>query len=386
MARRVFTAIFGCLGLLVMFVVGGGFLLYSSLTHAQAVLTVDEFHALEPYTWARIDLSDQTQCSDGTDYRIYARRGESDNLLVHFVGGGAAWDAETSAQPITLNNFEGFYFANIWDILRAILDGVFSTSNPENPFHTWNAVYIPYCTADFHIGSAHPTYQRREGDPFTLHHNGRQNVTEALAWVFETFPAAPEKLVVSGESAGAFGSLFWLPTIAAQYPASDLYHIGDGSYLNAQQWPQIVGEVWQANTESLGFTVTEDLIGGVYRQYAETTAPNVTYLHINTIYDEVLIHFNAYLDGVPNDADYRTAWSAQMRASMQAVDDTDLPYFYFLTDHGLDPEALTTPHTSLSFDLFYAIEQDDIRLSDWVYRLVMEGERFSVGSELMGSE
>jgi len=384
MLRRGVAAILGCMGVLILFIVGGGFLLYTSLTHAETIQTPVEFQALPLYTWARIDLSDQTQCSEGSDYRIYARRGESDNLMVHFVGGGAAWDAETSANPITIDDMgDGFYFATIWDIVRVILDGIFNTSNPDNPFRDWNVVYIPYCTADFHIGEAHPDYITEGGRAFTLHHNGYQNATEALDWVFETF-SSPDKLLISGESAGAFGSLFWTPVIAACYPDSEIYHLGDGSYLNTPQWPYIINDVWQADTvERFGFEATADLIGGVYRQYVETTAPNVTYLHINTLYDEVLTHFNAHLNGVTNDIAYRQAWSTEMRASMQAVDDTDLPYFYFLTDHNLNPETMTTPHTSISFGLFYEMEQDGVRLSDWLRRIIIDGERFSVGSGFM---
>lgn len=383
MARRIFTAVFGCMGLLVLFIVGGGFLVYNTITHAQAIQTPTEFQTLAPYVWAKIDLSDQTQCSEGSDYRIYARRGESANLLVHFVGGGAAWDATTSADPITLSDFDGFYFATIWELVRAILDGVFNTSHPDNPFRDWNVVYIPYCTADFHIGNAHPDYVSPSGNPFTLHHNGYQNATEALDWVYKTFPDSPEKLVISGESAGAFGSLFWTPTIAAHYPDSDIYHIGDGSFLKTALWPTIIDDVWQADTESLGFTPSEDLIGGVYLQYAETTAPNITYLHINTLYDEVLTYFNGYLNQESDLATYPERWSAEMRASMQAIDDSDLPYFYFLTDHNLNPETMTTPHTSISFGLFYEMEEGGVRLSDWIRRIVIDGERFSVGAAFL---
>jgi hypothetical protein len=382
MTRRIFTAVFGCLGLLIIFVVGGGFFLYTGLTHAQIIRTPVEFQTLELYTWARIDLSDQTQCSDASDYRIYARRGESDNVLVHFVGGGAAWDAETSSNPIAINDFDGFYFAAIWDIVRAILDGIFSTRNPDNPFRDWNVVYIPYCTADFHIGNAHPEYILPSGQTFTLHHNGYRNAREALDWIFQTFPTSPEKWVISGESAGAFGSLFWTPTIAAHYPDSDIYHIGDGSFIETEQWSHII-TVWHADTQTLGFAPSKDLIGGVYLGYAKTTPPNVTYLHINTLYDETLMYFNAYLNQDSDLASYPQRWSSEMRTSMQVVDDSDLPYFYFLTDYNQASDTLSTPHTSISFNLFYAIEEDGVRLSEWVRRIVIDGERFSVGTGFM---
>ena len=65
-------------------------------------------------TWTRIDLSDKAQCSDGSAYYISARRSESDNLLIHFAGGGmsllrvvlnGSGTLEEAKQRITLNEF-----------------------------------------------------------------------------------------------------------------------------------------------------------------------------------------------------------------------------------------------------------------------------------------
>ncbi|MFN8449467.1 MAG: pectin acetylesterase-family hydrolase [Anaerolineae bacterium] len=160
---------------------------YYLLTRTINVRDYATFADLPLYSWARVDLSDQTQCSDGSDYRIYTRRGESDNLIVHFVGGGACWDSDTCSKPISLPQLNGFYFSYIWDIFRATLDGIFQTSSADNPFHDWTSVYIPYCTADFHTGTTTQTYPLDNGGSVTVAYNGRQNVTEALDWVFATF-------------------------------------------------------------------------------------------------------------------------------------------------------------------------------------------------------
>ena len=158
-----------------------------------------------------VNLSDKTQCSDGSNYRIYVRRQASDNLLIHFAGGGMAWDARSAAKPITITDTNGFYFPAIWEIIRATIGGVFDANNPKNPFATWSEVYIPYCTGDFHIGNATITYPLENGKSLTIHHNGRQNVTEALDWVYSTFKNPP-KLVwfpvkVQAHSALPFGLL-----------------------------------------------------------------------------------------------------------------------------------------------------------------------------------
>lgn len=367
--------------LIVLIVVGvGGYALITRISAVSAASRIDDLPLNE---WTRIDLSDQTQCSDGSDYRIYARRGESENLLIHFAGGGMAWDARSASQPITLANTSGFYFPNIWEIIRATLDGIFKYDNPQNPFAGWNEVYIPYCTGDFHIGDTNITYTLDDGKEFTIRHNGRQNVTEALDWIYATFQQPP-KLVVSGESAGAFGSTFWVPAIASHYAASDTYHLSDGAFLRAPNWESIVNDVWKAESQSrYGFTPNENLINSAYLRDLPPTAPRITYLQINTLYDGVLTYFDSVLNDATPDSTYAEAWSQAMRASIAEVAASGLDYNYYLTDYGLDPKTGATPHTSISASLFYGIEQDDVPLADWVRRIVIDGERFSVGTDFL---
>ena len=333
--------------------------------------------------WVSLALSALTGCSDGTDYKIYARRGESDNLLVFFAGGGACWDGETCSQPIRFPTFSGYYFPNVWDILHTFLGGIFQTDNAENPFRDWNVVYIPYCTADFDIGAANSTYTLADGKSVTIAYRGRQNTTEALAWVYATF-AHPPKLLIAGESAGAFASILWTPTIATHYPDGQIYQLADGAYLKTPRWPQIVDQVWKADSATnLKFTIGDDLADDAYLAYSQTSAPNVTYMHLNTLYDGTLMYFNAKLNNVSEDSGYPEQWSQSMRASMKQVAASGLDYNYYLTNYGLDVKTGTTPHTSISGMLFYQIEQDGIPLRDWVKRIVIDGEHLSVGSEFL---
>ncbi|MFN8565225.1 MAG: pectin acetylesterase-family hydrolase [Anaerolineae bacterium] len=356
---------------------------YYLLTRTINVRDYATFADLPLYSWARVDLSDQTQCSDGSDYRIYTRRGESDNLIVHFVGGGACWDSDTCSKPISLPQLNGFYFSYIWDIFRATLDGIFQTSSADNPFHDWTSVYIPYCTADFHTGTTTQTYPLDNGGSVTVAYNGRQNVTEALDWVFATFDD-PGTLLISGESAGAFGSTFWAPYIARHYAASDVYHLADGSYLQSDQWATIVDQRWKADfPTNFGYTPVGDLTGDAYLSYSQNPPPNVTFLQVNTLYDGVLTYFEAALNGSDDAAAFREQWSQGMRTSTLASAASDLDYFYFVTDYGMDAETGMTPHTSITARLFNTIEEDGVLMRDWLARIVKGGERFSVGEDLL---
>jgi hypothetical protein len=351
---------------------------YMAITHVNAATSTTALADLPLNTWTRIDLSDKAVCSDGSDFRIYVRREASDNLLIHFAGGGMAWDTRSASQPITVSNTKGFYFPNIWEIIRATVAGIFDHNNPKNPFADWNEVYIPYCTGDFHIGDTTITYPLDNGQSVTIYHNGHQNVSEALDWVYANFKTPP-KLLVSGESAGAFGSTFWITTIADHYPKSDVYHLSDGGYLQTPAWATIVNSTWKADTQArYGFTPTDNLIASAYLRSGSTAAPHITYLQFNTLYDGVLTYFASVLNDQPDDAAFIQSWSEGLRTSTKQLADSDLDYNYYLTDYGLKDG--TTPHTSLTVSLFYQIQQDNIALSDWVRRIIIDGERLSVGS------
>ena len=383
MPRRILKIFLLLIGVLIVGALVVGLVGYMLITRIDTVNAASTLTDLPLNQWMRIDLSDKTRCSDGSEYRIYARRAGSDNLLIHFAGGGMAWDAQSASHPISLTNLNGFYFPIIWEITRATLGGIFAQDNPRNPFADWNEVYIPYCTADFHIGHASIDYTLENGQSLTIYHNGRQNVTEALDWIYATFKQ-PSKVVVSGESAGAFASTFWSPLIATHYPRAATFNVSDGAYLDTPLWANIVNTVWKADTETmLGFTPTDNLINSAYLRPTQSTSPHITYLQINTLYDGVLTYFASVLNNQKDDSSFIKAWSQAMRASAKGVAGSDLDYNYYLTDYGLDTNSGTTPHTSVSGNLFYDIRQDNIALADWVRRIVIGAEHVSVGSEFL---
>jgi hypothetical protein len=108
--------------------------------------------------------------------------------------------------------------------------GILDVRNPSNPFRDWNMVFIPYCTGDFHWGSRDEVYpdelNRFGGEPVTIHHRGFDNFWVVLKWMRENF-VAPEKIFVTGSSAGSFGALLGFPYIQEAYPDSEVSFLGD---------------------------------------------------------------------------------------------------------------------------------------------------------------
>jgi Pectinacetylesterase len=177
--------------------------------------TVTNSREIDDHEWRVVPLRGETACSDGSPYSIFTRKGSSQNLIIHFSGGGACWDNITCATPITwaslfdgdVRQLKSFYIPSVPKIIPAILTGLFDSENQSNPFKDWNVVFIPYCTGDLHIGNTINSYAV-DGKQFEIRHNGRNNSLAALQWAFDNYKL-PGKILVSGESAGAYGSAFW---------------------------------------------------------------------------------------------------------------------------------------------------------------------------------
>ncbi|MBK9371732.1 MAG: hypothetical protein IPN01_36495 [Deltaproteobacteria bacterium] len=105
-------------------------------------------------------------------------------------------------------------------------EGVYDLTDPQNPFVDWYHVIVPYCTGDIHWGDAVTTYGEGE-DAVTIEHKGAVNTRAILDWVESQF-SGPEQIVVTGCSAGAYGSAMWAPHIQRMYPNAQVNQIGDG--------------------------------------------------------------------------------------------------------------------------------------------------------------
>jgi hypothetical protein len=111
--------------------------------------------------------------------------------------------------------------------------GIFDTDNPLNPFKDWSFVYIPYCTGDIHWGANDKTYADYLGwygavGTVTIHHRGFVNFQVVLKWIKDNF-RRPNKIFVTGSSAGGYGAILGFPYIKKAFPLSRVYVLGDAA-------------------------------------------------------------------------------------------------------------------------------------------------------------
>lgn len=349
---------------------------------------ITEFQAFkqtEAYKWNKVYLGDSCQCSDGSDYWIYTKKGNSKNLILHFQGGGACWDDASCTSPLILNPKTGFYFSKIneWMFKALFSHGILENNLDINPFKDWNIVFIPYCTGDLHIGNTENTYTDEDGNMKRVKHYGKINVTKALEWVESNFNHF-EKILISGESAGGFGNIFWTSRIVNMFPGSMFYQLSDCSFLNSEVLIEAT-ELWNAECEeTFGFSAESDLINSALNFTAnKLELVDITFFQSNSLFDEILLHFEAEVNNQDISSDeYIHKWSNEMLAAVGQNSDSIDNYFYYITDWNQKKNG-KTPHTFLLFTPFYNCIENDILFKDWLSDGIIQDQPYSVGTSFL---
>ncbi|MDC0715981.1 pectin acetylesterase-family hydrolase [Nannocystis bainbridge] len=154
----------------------------------------------------------ESQCRDGSSAGIAVRYGSGPGLMIYFQSGGACFNAATCNQ-----NAKSFGMASYNNFVQnAGGAGIFDDDAPENPVGDWSVVFVPYCTGDVHAG-AQPDVEI-DGIAGTQQFVGYTNVTHYLNRVVPTFLGTAEHVLVTGESAGGFGSAFNYDRIVEAFP------------------------------------------------------------------------------------------------------------------------------------------------------------------------
>lgn len=194
--------------------------------------------------WTWVDFPD-SECDDGTPTGLGVKITDSPNLLVFFYGGGACWDYQSCVVDNT--SVHGpFGAAQFAPLAAADPNPSIFGALPANPFKDYNFVFVPYCTSDVHIGDNDATYVG-SGKAVTLRHRGHANLRAFLKRIGATW-ARPEKLVVSGSSAGGLGAIMTYDTVRAYFPASKSYLIDDsGQTLVGNAIPKAMRDAAYAN-------------------------------------------------------------------------------------------------------------------------------------------
>lgn len=305
-----------------------------------------------PEGWTQIATGGDTLCATGTDYSFFVHPAESDKLLIYFQGGGACWDGKTCAAGGTAK-LE--VYSEEADIAPGA--GMFDFDDPLNPIADFNVVMVPYCTGDLHIGNADVEYTAEDGSTFTVYHRGGVNSQAVLNWVYENYPT-PTQLVVTGCSAGAFGSILNVPFVMEHYANMPVMHFADsGAGVAKDTWPGI--EMWDvvdnlpATYADLAEVSPSQFLEQAYVE-AGAAFPDNHFAQYATTKDSVLTGFYFLMRGI--------GWNVAMQQHVDRLE-AEMPNFYSYIAGG-------DQHCILPMPRFYSYTVDGVNFRDWFADLI----------------
>jgi hypothetical protein len=149
-------------------------------------------------------------CLDGSEFSMATRDKGSEDLVIFLQGGGACWSELCLA---TESVSKGIPKAGILD-----------PDLPGNPVGNWNTVYVPYCDGGLHVSDIDSD---SDGDgQIDRYQRGLRNLSASLDVAVTTFPS-PKRILLTGISAGGFGTTYALPLVRTLYPGVPIDVIND---------------------------------------------------------------------------------------------------------------------------------------------------------------
>jgi hypothetical protein len=180
--------------------------------------------------------------------------------LIFFDGGGSCWDPNTCISSVLAENPLYSFNIDTLDELNSV-GGMARTceENQNNPICNYIQVFIPYCTGDVFWGSNDTEYDYdidNNGvvETYIFHHRGYDNFMAVLGWLSDNLTQIPEKVVVSGASAGGYGAIGAFPAIKEVLPESTkTYLLIDSSngVINQEFWNKALATNGKWGTQNL---------------------------------------------------------------------------------------------------------------------------------------
>ena len=202
----------------------------------------DPVAAATPGAWTWVPI-DGARCMNGSPTGVAINTApESDGLLIFFMGGGACFNADTCDGAFHRDGFGENNFRSELTILGAA--GPLSRREEDNPFRTWNLLYVGYCSGDVHAGD-NPAPVTIGDRAYTF--TGYRNVTLALRRLVPHLGRV-RRVLVTGVSAGGFGAAFNYDQIATAFgPSVDVSLVDDsGPPLTDDLLPPCLQRTWRS--------------------------------------------------------------------------------------------------------------------------------------------
>lgn len=299
--------------------------------------------------------------SDGSEWYGLMRLGSRDKVIVYFFGGGVSINEYTAAHP------ESFYAANA-NNQAFLTDGGISSGGKENLFRDWTILVCPYSTGDFHTGTGEYPYTDDSGNQKVLYHNGYLNYSLFLDETLK-YVGAPDTLLVTGFSAGGFGTSLLADDVISRFPSvSNATVVVDSSLLLMDNWHDVAANIWHSPEEILERLHTNNIVLDSLTALSDKRGDSVKILFDCSVRDGELAKYQSYIDtGVSNaNAETGDVFQANLKAMVEGLQQ-NIPNvgIYIWDGYSYLFDKNLTQHTIISTK-FFAPLNGGRSICDWI--------------------
>ncbi len=340
--------------------------------------------------WYRIMIP-EGKTADGSEYHIYIKKASSNNLCIFLSGGGVAWNEYMADRPISggavISGLPNYYWNNLRPLTRImnINNGITEIGNPFNPFDDWNFIIITYATGDFHVGGNDFKYISESGEEKIIHFNGLKNFEAGMNRGKEFFDN-PEKLLIAGDSAGAFAVPALTPRILENYypDCLDITLLSDSAQLLYSDWKKTAKDIWGAPNDIYSALSSENITLDWYKRLYAEYGGRLTYLYASSTRDYLL---SAYYNDVINHK-YKSEpliqdeFHKKMREMLGQLKDITSRFGLFIYRWPALQMPSGTVHTCVRHKRFYLKNLSGISMADWLMNAV-NGTVYDVGMDFI---
>ncbi len=336
-------------------------------------------------------------CGDGSEYPVLLNSGKENSLVIFLEGGGLSFDEEMARCPNSLGNTNigkpPCYAANFRRYIEyTCFDneygsrGIVEKEDERNPFRDWCFAVATYGTADIYAGDGEFAYQDEEGHKRILCHRGYSNFIKSLEIIKELYPS-PDRILLVGGSAGAFGTPLLAPEVLKAYPdCREVTVYADSATCPDQRYKDALRNVWKAPEHIAGTVQTSQPAEDWFERLYQQGGDRLNYLYSISIKDWIFISYLEYLE--TRNMIYRPEREAEfkecVRQTVKRLKAITEKFRIMITDfpagEGICPGA--TIHTTCQDPRFYETLSCGVSPAQWLWDAVNK-MGYDIGLELL---
>ncbi len=312
--------------------------------------------------WYRI-TPEGTQSSDGSEWHGLIKVGKENKLVVYFFGGGASITGYTSEKG---NEF----YATQASVQDFVALGGISSASEDNPFHDWTFLVLPYATGDFHSGTGEYHYTKNGAEQI-VYHTGYENYA-AFIEKARQYVGSPETLLVTGFSAGGFGTSLLADDVIERFPsATNITVCVDSSLLLYDGWHETSTELWKSPKEISDRLVGDNIVLDSLTALHQKRGDSVKILFDCSYRDDTLQQYQSYIRNGKMEKS-RENGDIFQKDLKKMVDDLQINIpgvGIYIWNYNQDGNTGNTQHTIISSNLFDKLE-DGISVGEWIMNAI----------------